>query len=244
MDRFEKLAPGEAEERLRFLTVLHSVVALDKDAVMRAVQEMETALSRVFEGSDTWVLGAVEVEIVNVGLLRRIGSLSGDEARKLNVLQRLDETDALDAADQHGSSRALVHFHGIVDLNDGNSSLRLEALRERTREIAGWQRSPYQIELKRLFRDQTVLQNVQEISRYLTKGGNGKLRYNAGFGRDLDQDLDAKIWRTGTGRADKGGETVADERGLTVGETEFLDDVWRSLMDRNRNKRGYLLRFG
>jgi hypothetical protein len=50
MDRFNKLTPGEVEERLRFLTVLHSVVALDKGAVMRAVQEMETAPSRVFGG--------------------------------------------------------------------------------------------------------------------------------------------------------------------------------------------------
>jgi hypothetical protein len=76
MERLGRLTPDEAEQRLRFMTVLHSVVALDKDAVMRAVQEMETALSRVFEESETWVLGAVEVEIVNVGLLRRIGSLS------------------------------------------------------------------------------------------------------------------------------------------------------------------------
>jgi hypothetical protein len=43
---------------------------------MRAVQDMETALGRVFEGSGTWALGAVEVEIVNVELLRRIGSLN------------------------------------------------------------------------------------------------------------------------------------------------------------------------
>ncbi len=70
----------------------------------------------------------------------------------------------------------------------------------------------------------------------------------------LAEDLDAKIWREGTGRADKGepknrerehdGETVADERGLTIGEIVFLDDVWRELMDRKRNKRGYLVRLG
>jgi hypothetical protein len=47
MERFERLTPGEAGERLRFLTVLHTVVALDRDAVMRAVQGMETALREV-----------------------------------------------------------------------------------------------------------------------------------------------------------------------------------------------------
>jgi hypothetical protein len=86
--------------------------------------------------------------------------------------------------------------------------------------------------------------NLRNIASYLTKGGNDQLRYNAGFGRDLVEDLDAKIWRAGTGRADKGGETVADERGLTVGEIKFLDDMWRELMDRKRNKRGYLVRIG
>jgi hypothetical protein len=96
MKRFKQLTRSEAEGRLRFLTVLHSVVALDKEAVMRAIEGMEAALGRAFDGSEAWALGAVEVEIVNVELLRRIGSLSDDEARKLNVLQRLHETDSLD----------------------------------------------------------------------------------------------------------------------------------------------------
>jgi hypothetical protein len=95
-----------------------------------------------------------------------------------------------------------------------------------------------------LFKDRTVIQNIQGIASYVTKGGNEQLRYNTGFGRDLDDDLDAKMWRAGTGRADKGGETVSDERGLTVGEIAFLDDVWRNLMGRKRNKRGYLVRLG
>jgi hypothetical protein len=137
-----------------------------------------------------------------------------------------------------------VHFHGIVDLLDCNSALREELLRKRAKELGAWQRAPYQVELKRLFKGRTVLQNIQEISRYLTKGGNDDLRCNAGFGRDLADDLDAKIWRAGMGRADRGAETVADERGLTVGEIVFLDDIWRALMDRNRSERGYLLRLG
>jgi hypothetical protein len=135
-----------------------------------------------------------------------------------------------------------VHFHGVVDLIDSNSSLREELLRKRAKELGAWQRAPYQVELKRLYKNRTVLENIQEISRYLTKGGN--LRYNAGFGSDLADDLDAKMWRAGMGRADKGGETVADERGLNVGEIAILDDVWRALMDRNSDGRGYLVRLG
>jgi hypothetical protein len=68
------------------------------------------------------------------------------------------------------------------------------------------------------------------------------LRYNAGFGRDLAEDLEAKIWRSfGVGRSARGGETVADERGLTVGEVQQLDELYVWLMNRRKDKRGYLL---
>jgi len=56
-NRWSKLSRDAA--RLRFVTVLHSVV-----------------LRRVFEGSGTWMLGAVEIEIVNIELLRRVSALS------------------------------------------------------------------------------------------------------------------------------------------------------------------------
>jgi hypothetical protein len=225
----------EAIERLRFLTVLHSVERLEKKPAMQAVERMETALRRVFDGSGAWMLGAVEIEIVNIDLLQKISALTEDEARKLNVLRRLGEASS-------SNSALLVHFHGIVDLTDHGNLLLCEGqLRTRFKKVAAWQRSPYQIELKRLFKDRTISKNIRDIASYVTKGGNDQLRYNAGFGRDLGADLDAKIWRAGSGRADQGGGTVPDERGLTVGEVKFLDGLWRELMNRKRNKRGYLV---
>jgi hypothetical protein len=212
----------------------------------RAVERMESALLRVFKGTGAKLLGAVEVEIVNLALLRKIGSLSEDEARKLNVLESItvlgaNKRSRIAGAQDNG---VLVHFHGVVDLGGRNSRLREEQLRKNTKKIAVWQRSPYQVEIKRLFKNRTAQQNLRDIASYITKGGNERLRYNAGFGRDLAEDLDAKIWRSGTGRADKGGETVADERGLTIGEIKLLDNIWSALMARKRNKRGYLVRLG
>ena len=96
----------------------------------------------------------------------------------------------------------------------------------------------------RSFSSQTVARNLHDIANYITKGGNDQLRYNAGFGRDLVDDLDAKMWRAGEGRADQGAETIADEHGLTIGEIKFMDDIWCALMARKRNKRGYLVRCG
>ena len=240
------LTREQALERLRFLTVLHSVVPLNQKDVIRAVERMESALKRLFKGTGAKLLGAVEVEIVNIALLRKIGSLGEDEARKLNVLESITVSGAGNRYKIAGAQDigVLVHFHGIVDLGGRNSLLREDQLRERTKKIAAWQRSPYQVEIKRLFKEKAVRQNLRYIASYITKGGNERLRYNAGFGRDLAEDLDAKIWRSGTGRADKGGETVADERGLTIGEIKLLDNIWSALMARKRNKRGYLVRLG
>ena len=244
--RWGNLTREQAHERLRFLTVLHAVVPLNQRDVIRAVERMEGALERVFKGTGAKVFGAVEVEIVNIALLRKIGSLGEDEARKLNVLESITGPGAETASKITGAqdSGVLVHFHGIVDLGGRNSRLREDQLRERTKAIAAWQRSRYQVEIKRLFKEKAVRQNLRYIASYITKGGNERLRYNASFGRDLAEDLDAKIWRAGTGRADKGGETVADERGLTIGEIKLLDDIWSALMARKRNKRGYLVRLG
>ena len=240
--RFKAMTSNEADERLRFLTVLHSTIRLDKNHVIRSIEQMEAALVDTLAGSGAWLLGAVEVEIVNIALLRKIGAKKDDEARKLNVLQKLSEPNASAESINPYDKGVLVHFHGVVDFS--NSLLGDDELRKRAKRVAAWQRSPYQIELKRLFKDRTIEQNLHDIAMYLTKGGNEQLRYNAGFGRDLDEDLDAKIWRAGTGRADKGADTVPDERGLTMGEIALLDDIWRELMDRKPDKRGYLVQIG
>ena len=168
-------------------------------------------------------------------MLRRIRSLKSDEARKLTVLE------GISAAGDDFDSGVLVHFHGVVDLIR-DTSQREASLEERFKTITAWQRAPYQIEMKHLFQKRTTLANLRDIASYVTKGGNDQLRYNAGFGRELEADLDAKIWHAGMGRADKGAESVFDDRGLSVGEIQFLDAVWRQLMGRRRDKRGYLVR--
>ena len=51
----------------------------------------------------------------------------------------------------------------------------------------------------------------------------------------------AKIWRAGLGRKDKGGETIEDERGLTVQEVKALDELYVWIMERRKDKRGYII---
>jgi hypothetical protein len=92
--------------------------------------------------------------------------------------------------------------------------------------------------MKRLFKNRPLLENMRSIAAYITKGGNETLRYNGGFGRDLDDDLDGKILRAG----ESNGEKSFDERGLAIGEVKLLDQAWLALMQRTEDQRGYILR--
>ena len=53
--------------------------------------------------------------------------------------------------------------------------------------------------------------------------------------------MDAKIWRAGLRRKDAGGETIEDERGLSVGEVTFLDEIYGALMNLSDDRRGYIV---
>lgn len=229
-DRYENVPP-EDQDHLRFVTILHSVTRLDSDQVIQAAYEMDDCITGAFSGTGATCLGAIEFEIVNLAMLRRIGSLKDDETRKLDVLERL--------TDGQLDTGVLIHFHGVVDLS--NSILRSDELRERLMTTEKWQKSDYQVELKGFYKTRTLAENLDGIAGYITKGGNDTLRYNPGFGRDPDDQLDAQVWRAGMGRADRGGETISDERSLTLGEIAFLDQVWLQLMMRRQDHRGYLI---
>lgn len=235
LESFNNRFSETAQDQLRFLTVLHCVRYPKLESVMDAISEMETRLGQALTETCCSCIGAIEVEIVNLTLLRRIESLSDNEARKLNVLRNIS-----DWSDSDHACGVLIHFHGVVDLAN-SSPLQNAELRYELAEVKAWTRSPYQIELKNFFKNKTIAQNLRDIASYVTKGGNENLRYNTGFGRDLPEDIDAKIWRAGTGRADKGGETLTDERALTLNEIALLDRIWLELMNRRSDMRGYLI---
>lgn len=232
-----------ASKRFRFLTILHSVDNVDIADVRVSVRSMETRYRKVLSKLQLWSRGTIELEIVNLTILRQIAGSTDGEARKLNVLSGLTVANELRKAlaPRCGDdTKVLVHLHTVVDLGDDPSGSEVR-LRELLGRVSAWTRTPYQIELKSLFKERPITRNLKGIAAYVTKGGNERLRYNAAFGRDLGQDLDAKIWRAGLGRADKGEETVEDERGLTVGEVKKLDDLYLWLMKRRSGNRGYIL---
>jgi len=239
-----RVAGHFADRRLRFMTVLQELTDPTVEDVEQAVHELEVTFKALLGSCRLWSRGTIELEMVNLEILERISTSRNDEARKMNVLMGLwTKTDyqGLCVPADKSQSKILVHCHVVIDL--GKEFIANEAiLRKKITGISAWQRSSYQVEVKGLFKNKKTSKNLKAIAAYVTKGGNERLRYNAGFGRDLAEDLEASIWREGgIGRSARGGETVDDERGLTVGEVQQLDALYVWLMNRRRDTRGYLL---
>jgi hypothetical protein len=234
---------SEADRRLRFVTILQATVDPKIEEVEATVRVLEACYKFIFNDMKLWSRGAIELEIVNLELLRRISRMTDSEARKLNVLEDLREIRELQGlmvAEERDKVKVLVHCHTVVDFGRDYDA-NMEEARKRIERYGYWKRARYQVKFDGLFKNRKTSNNLTKIAEYVTKGGNENLRYNAGFGRDLAEDLEAKIWRKGLGRADKGGETIEDERGLSVAEVRTLDELYRWLMDRRKDKRGYLL---
>lgn len=220
-----------SQDDLRFMTVLHAVSPLSCDDALAKASELERRLMDYLSSARVGCLVAVEFEIVNLSLLRKIKSRSNSEPRKLDVLEKIGATDI--------ASGVLVHLHGV--LNFSNAKLDANAFKAELRKDKAWARSNYQIEIKNLHRGKPLEENLERIASYLTKGGNETLKYNPGFGRDPDSLLDTQIWRGKSGRVENGAEAIPDERGLTIGEIRLLDEIWQRQMAAREDNRGYLI---
>ncbi len=230
-------------KRLRYLTVLHSVCALDADEVLKAVQSMQDNVGFALKRAGVWGLGAAEIELVNYDLLSRINARTDDQKRKFHVLCDIAPKTLLGGVlvgrDADGV-KALVHCHVLVDLGKWQRDYAEAKLRK---ALSSYEHR-WQVELKSTFNDQALGKKLLLIARYNTKCGNEQLRFKAGFGRDLGEDVEAKMWRAGEGRKDRGDyedRTTEDERGLSAQHVAFLDDVYGRVMRLRKDKRGYLV---
>lgn len=258
LDRFKKrwggLNKNQEKARLRFLTVLGSLAVMDEDAIERRVKDMEWKLLRALkcEAGNLEIIGAFEIEVVNLKVLKDIASVDYEnEQRKLNVLSAImaDIPRSLfGKQSSSGDSFALVHLHAMVDLGaDGEA--------KHTRVVDALQASfqgKWRVELKHTFEDKALVRSLKDIAGYLTKGGNEALRYNARFGRDkkVSDELDHQIWRAGgfgdkqRPKGDPEDASVEDSRSLSFGEIKVLGEAIDKLMARNGRRDGYLFTFG
>ena len=232
--RFQKawngLTEQQARERLRFVTILHTVCAVETKAILHAVEEMEEQLRSAFsqEIDQIGILGVSEVEIVNLGLYGKADE--EDESRKGEVLRKLARAAGIAVTGKE--HLALVHFHGIVDLGP-NAAIMEKKLHNVLRQT--WQGS-WRVELKCLFAKFSIKMNLRNIAEYLTKGGNKDLRYQKRFGSESPEAMELAMKKQGypeSGEQD-------DHLGLSIGEVSVLVHVYDALMRRNSARDGYL----
>lgn len=240
--RFQKAWRGlpkqQAMERLRFLTILHTVSAVETKAILHAVERMEERLRVTLstEIEQIGILGVSEVEIVNLGLYGKEDA--DDEARKGQVLRQMARATGMKGAgtvytkmtgEEH---LALIHFHGIIDLGP-QAAMTEKNLEDALRKA--WQGS-WCVELKRLFTDRSLEKSLWHIAGYLTKGGNKDLRFQKQFGSESPEALELAMAKQGYAES---GE-YDDHLGLSVGEVSVLVHVYDALMRRNSTRDGYL----
>lgn len=239
-----------AQDRFRFVTVLHSLEPLDIDAALRTIKGFKKQLHSVIESCrGIWCVGAIEVEVVNMALLRKHKGHTDSEERKFLVCKSMERR--LATWDQGSSSYFLIHFHGIVVKNQRGGFEELERqLKHR------WNDEPRQVQIKPLSKvfkgkPKTTRENLVDIARYVTKGGNDwvkkkpYLRYKMSF--DNEHLATEEAWVNKHWRQDKElrGERIEhgldDTLGMTPLEICALARVIDGMMGLDRKRMGYLV---
>jgi len=229
------------QDRFRYLTVIHDLVALDKARVLASCEQMVMQLHKCLDGRGIWWLGVIETEIVSLKFLR--GLQDHDEGARYKLIL-IEELEARARRKSVGSARMLVHAHIVIDLGSKADDVA-SSLRDICTQV--W-RGARAVELKKFSENwktekRTLHGNLKHISYYGTKCGNESLRYKAGYGRDYELDTEARMWKA-CGRdliSEDDDGAVEDARSLTFAEINFLDRVTRALMDLRKDGRGYLI---
>lgn len=204
------------EEQIRFVTILHEVVEMDRRSVARSVKRMTEQLEELFYFARVFVFGAVELEIVNLAFVKDVVAKSKKMRRKIEVLERMTKDKFLE-----DGARVMVHAHLLVmsDVADGKFFEDLEKKAKST-----WS-GKHLVRFEELWKRHSLETNIAHIARYVTKCGNELFRLKAAQERDTLADDVA---------ATKGG---VDMRALTKSQLLFLDAIYFDLQNRNKGAR-------
>jgi hypothetical protein len=229
--------------RVRFMTLLHEVVPVDQDEVIASVDRLEKQIRKAFVGHlpSVRVVGAIELEFVNLELMRKAtfeheGKHSGE--RKRDTLDSM-----LKPIHAHLDHAVLVHLHAIIDLGTSRDAEDVKSrVQQRIRSFADWSQS-HQLEIK-LFSEEfrgkakSLDQNLKHIAAYITKGANmlvaGKRyhRYKISFDQDdLGLNQDMCFVQEGT----------EDSRNMQFASIAMCAELLDKLMSKRRTRDGYVV---
>jgi hypothetical protein len=250
-----------AGSRFRFLTLVDSVSLVDAAEALKAAKKMKADIEAACtQSKGIGCLGAIEVEVVSIGMMREIrdkDNSSASERRKLDVCEVLAE-ELKSSLYQDESSLFLIHFHGVITATRAD---QFDAFSEELHRCKRWTRAPRQIELKKLSthfagKPKSTAQNLKHIAQYVTKGGNdwmaekAYLRYKIGFENDDPTIVDERTWvaqnwrRNSVLKREHADEGIIDSLSLTAQEIVQLTLVIDGLMSLNRTRTGYLISTG
>jgi hypothetical protein len=249
-----------ADQHYRFFTLINSIELVDEKSALDAANAFkENLIAHIEQVDGIECLGSIEIEVVSFKHMRRFAELNegeNGEQRKLDVCEKLLVHSGLDEASSPNLSFLLVHFHGILF---GKKSKDFDQLNSVLRTSPQWGGAPRQIEIKKLstqFSNKTksMEDNLSDIARYITKGGNdwvGKrayLRYKLGFEQNMN--LNMEEWESLNWRQDEALKLENKENGitdmlsLTYHEIATLASLIYSLMMSNPNTTGYQIKLG
>ena len=178
--RWGELNKAQELNRLRWVTVLHSVCELDMDKITAEIKTMREKLEDGFgklKGID--VSGVVELEVCDISLMEMLAS-SDDELRKVKIILNGMTEEKRDLYKRREKCWMMVHFHGIVDLGK-NADKKHNLLGQSLRAI--WDKS-LEVDIKHFHVDKTIYNNLNNLAEYSTKGGQENLIYKIHFGWD------------------------------------------------------------
>lgn len=196
--RFDESLSGDeviARDRLRWVTVLHSVVVIFDQANMQeimtiedvksAVEAMKKDLANVARtakrkhGVNIWLRGGVHIELVDYEMYRlagKFGKMTTKEETLKTLLHELDPSVS--------GKLFLVHFHALAD-TAGLSDKKFRNLFSEKWKLKR------QVLIKRLWskikkRDSTVDHKLDDalrgMARYCFNGSNARLAYSMNWG--------------------------------------------------------------
>ena len=122
-----------ANQRFRFVTILQALVNPTIASVSREVEALEGQFKAIFGEQALWSRGAIELELINLSILERISKARDDEARKLNVLNSIGETEdylGLLIPASKSDTKVLVHAHVVVDFGKDHQTVEEEIRRK------------------------------------------------------------------------------------------------------------------
>lgn len=236
-----------ARERLRFVSVLHSLVAIEDlqtmgaayasiETVKTAVSDMKSILALVKKkaqrkhNADIWLRGGVHIELIDFNMFL-LAETFGKGTVKTDTINSFIRKYAAESkfSTQNGKF-FLVHFHALADKKDLSDLEFKRLFKER------WSLTEKQVHIQRTWtmiksRFGETVQSLNDgllgMARYCFNGSNGRLTYAQNWGAGsvvfkTGESVDAKGHIVGFAEEVMGRD--ADER-LSVGDIALLVEV-------------------